>query len=110
VKRWGRRPTRAELDERLGGLPAVSFVDEVRAFAFHEEPLPDAALRVLLREALSRTGGNERMAAEILGISDRAINYHLSRYRARPVDLLADDGRREEGSRCVSSATDAGRG
>ena len=48
--------------------------------------LPDAVHELekrMIEEALLRAGGNQRMAAEILGITERMLGYRLEHYNLK---------------------------
>jgi len=53
------------------------------------EDVIDAARRILVSAALERSGGRQDIAAEVLGVSKRKINYDAARYYLRPKDMKA---------------------
>lgn len=72
--------------EAVGPLPAVSILDQLDALREDRETLLDVAERVLLTEALHRTGGRQHEAGALLGLSVRSINHRLAMRQARPKD------------------------
>lgn len=81
-----RRATHApEFDMGRG----IDFYDEVSRFESN-----------LIRRALEQTGGNQKRAADLLGIKKTTINAMIHRYRINPHDLDGDDesGRLTRGS------------
>jgi DNA-binding NtrC family response regulator len=65
--------------------PADSGADPVERNPFAGlEPLPgfDEALELLVREAMERAGGNQTLAARLLGLSQPALSKRLKSYRA----------------------------
>jgi hypothetical protein len=53
------------------------------------ESLFETARRVLVHEVLAHTGGNQKAAGAILGISSRVMNYHCADLQLRPKDREA---------------------
>ena len=58
--------TSAEIDGERGGKPAVEGME-----------------RRMIRQALVRSGGVQTRAAELLGISERALRYKFNKYGLR---------------------------
>lgn len=71
-----RTPTAPELDMGRG----IDFYDEVSRFESN-----------LLRRALEQTGGNQKRAADLLGIKKTTINAMIHRYRIDPHAPSAED-------------------
>lgn len=49
--------------------------------------LPDAIHEMekqMIEEAMVRSGGNQRLASEILGITERMLGYRLKQYGLKP--------------------------
>ena len=49
--------------------------------------LPDAVHELekqMIKEAMARSGGNQRLASEILGITERMLGYRLKHYGLNP--------------------------
>ena len=78
---------RQEIDEQTsvlhgGALPgtgAVSFADELSSL--HKLPALKEMEELLIAEALKRADGNQTIAAQLLGISRKALNNRLNRMR-----------------------------
>ena len=78
---------RQEIDEQtsalhgsaLPGTGAVSFVDELSSL--HKLPALKEMEELLIAEALKRADGNQTIAAQLLGISRKALNNRLNRAR-----------------------------
>ncbi len=78
---------RQEIDEQTsashgGALPgtgAVSFADELSSL--HKLPALKEMEELLIAEALKRADGNQTVAAQLLGISRKALNNRLNRAR-----------------------------
>jgi len=54
---------------------------------FRKGKLPDAVHALekqMIEEAMVRSGGNQRVASEILGITERMLGYRLKQYGLRP--------------------------
>jgi DNA-binding NtrC family response regulator len=50
------------------------------------ETLLETATRALANEALKATGGNQKRAAQLLGIPSRVLNYICQDLQIRPID------------------------
>jgi DNA-binding NtrC family response regulator len=72
--------------EDVGPLPLVSILAQLEELREDRETLLDVAERVLLTEALHRTGGRQHEAAALLGISTRMMSHKLMLRQARPKD------------------------
>ena len=78
---------RQEIDEqtsvlRGGALPgasAESFADELSLL--HKLPALKEMEKLLITEALKRADGNQTIAAQLLGMSRKALNNRLNRMR-----------------------------
>ncbi len=49
--------------------------------------LPDAVHELekqMIKEAMAHSGGNQRLASEILGITERMLGYRLKHYDLKP--------------------------
>jgi transcriptional regulator with GAF, ATPase, and Fis domain len=79
----GATITPADLSPRIAAGPdAVIVEDDSANLALR--PRIERLERALIREALSRTGGNQTKAAEALGLSRFGLQKKLQRYRMRP--------------------------
>lgn len=67
--------------------------DQIRSFKvdhgglLRKGRLPDAIHRLekqMIEEAMARSGGNQRVASEILGITERMLGYRLKHYDLKP--------------------------
>jgi DNA-binding NtrC family response regulator len=67
-----------------GALPASPTSDADPPITFsHKLPTIKQATRVLIEEAMRRTGGNQSSAAKILGISQQALSKRLIKKQRR---------------------------
>ena len=74
------RPFTRWTDVQVGILRAVE------QLALPDEPLFEAAARLMLNEALADAEGCQALAATRLRVSRREINYRAAKYHARPKD------------------------
>lgn len=66
--------------------PPLSLLTPALAMRRTGETLFETAKRVMVNEALMRTGGNQVGAARLLGITPRAMNYSCQDLRIRAID------------------------
>jgi transcriptional regulator with GAF, ATPase, and Fis domain len=74
----------------------------VTAGRHHGESALDAAQRLLLLQALKVAHGQQRKAAQLLGVSPRVLNYMMAKWGMRPKDKKRSY--RENTSRSASLA------
>ncbi len=68
-----------------GAFPASQASDTDPPITFsHKLPTIKHATRILIEEAMRRTGGNQSRAAKILGISQQALSKRLKKKQRRP--------------------------
>jgi two-component system NtrC family response regulator len=73
-------------DDVIGAADLPLVIHEPEADAGEEPKLPaatEAVERRMIREALARCGGIQTRAADLLGISERALRYKLKKYGMR---------------------------
>ena len=75
------RITVADLDERFDETQPAFAADEVATDDLNIKAVLPRVEADLIRQALDKTGGNRTKAAQILGISQRALLYKLKEYR-----------------------------
>lgn len=71
-------------------LPAYSILEAVALARRDGETMVDAAQRLLLAEALFRTNGSQRLAADILKTTPTWVNHHAAKHGWRPRDVETD--------------------
>ncbi|GEM_PF-1672806 len=88
---------RRQFDERLGmnGVNEMQIEgsDQIGSFKVdhgglsRKGKLPEAVHELekqMIEEAMARSGGNQRLASEILGITERMLGYRLKNYGLKP--------------------------
>lgn len=80
INRPGRQPEDLELTK-----PALSILQPAACEARPGESLFESAVRTLLTEALIIEHGNQRHAAELLGVSPRVVGYWVDKLQLMPV-------------------------
>jgi len=77
-----RQPSHQKVPPEEAAVQASLAVAEDKRFSLPDQlPTLKEAEQMLIEEALKRAGGNQTIAAQLLGLSRRALNNRLSRAR-----------------------------
>ena len=70
-------------------VPALDILDTLRCERAPGESLYETAARLVTLQVLLETGGRQRAAARLAGVSVRKMNYHAKDLGLRPKDRRA---------------------